>query len=117
MAFDDYEEREGYIRAEVRVLEHAEGGRRHPIFDGYRPDWNIGNTVDGTPTINGAPISIEGADVAHGAETVVMRLHPIVPELWGHVTPGMSIDMHEGGRVVGVGRVLEVVSPANERSG
>ena len=98
-----YEREHGCIRARLRVLTADEGGRLGPIFAGYRPDWNIGNLDDnGRPTINGAPLLIEGADeVPPGGEAVV-RLHPLAPEFWTGVTVGQRIEMQEGPRVVAV---------------
>lgn len=96
---------DGFVKVRLTVLSEAEGGRRGPFFQDYRPDWDIASPEGG---INGAPVLIDDADqVAPGGEAVV-RLLPISPELWRHVRPGMEIKMHEGPRVVGHAVVLEV---------
>lgn len=74
----DYAERErrfGYINA--RFTLRAEDGRSKPIYDDYRCHWNIGNLEeDGTPTINGGPITLDGRDDLLPGETALVRIHP-----------------------------------------
>lgn len=96
------------FRVRLRLL--AEGGRRRPIVSDYRPDWNVGNTWLGAPTINGGPVFLEDrTELAPGAEGLA-RIAPLVPELWGRVAPGSVITMHEGSHVVGYATVLEILS-------
>lgn len=108
-----YEERErgeGFIRARFTLF--AEGGRRSAVFEDYRCDWDIGNVEeDGNPTINGGPLTLEGKDELRPGEQSIVRIHPIAPQFWTHVTPGMAIRAHEGARVVGSAEVLEVIPP------
>lgn len=85
--YEQREREEGFIRARFSLF--AEGGRRSPIFDDYRCDWDIGNVEDdGRPTINGGPITLEDKDQVHPGEEAIVRIHPIAPQFWAHVGPG-----------------------------
>lgn len=105
----------GYLRVELRLLPTSEDGRKTPFRSGYRPDWDIGNSYEGRSTINGAPVTIEDRPSLLPGETGVVRLHPLVPELWTHVRPGARLALHEGARVLGTGTVLELVAPVADR--
>jgi translation elongation factor EF-Tu-like GTPase len=101
----------GYIRARLHLLTHEEGGRLSPIASGYRSCWAFPPDVhdewhDGPLTIESGP----GVWLDPGQETTV-RLHPLVPDLWPSISPGLRLTMHEGSRVVGVAEVIEVVPP------
>lgn len=99
----------GYVRAELQLLRN---GRRAPITHDYRCDWDIGNTSsEGTLTINGGPIVLEGRDELQPGQKAVVRIHPIAPDLWAHVHAGMVINAHEGPRIVGIAKILEVIPP------
>ncbi|HEY4179503.1 MAG TPA: DUF5063 domain-containing protein [Kofleriaceae bacterium] len=100
-----------FFRVRLRLLAAGEGGRSKPIFSGYRPDWDLGNSWLGQPTINGGQVFLEDRDeLAPGAEGLA-RIEPIASELWGRVRVGSVIAMREGKPVVGYAAVLEIVAP------
>ena len=105
------EREQGFIRVRLRLLGTDEGGRTGPIADGYRSSWDIGNrSEDDEPTINDAPLLFdEPGKWLAPRESSTARLHPLAPELWRHVGPGLEVVMKEGARVVGRGEVIEVV--------
>ncbi len=107
-----YERENGYVRIDLRVLAPEEGGRRKPIFSEYRSCWDIGNTYEGEPMFNDAPLVLEGEveSIAPG-ERGTARIHPIAPEYWSELEAGTTIYAHEGSRRVAVAEVLEVVPP------
>jgi translation elongation factor EF-Tu-like GTPase len=108
----DYDERErthGYLRARLRLLTTAEGGRRSGVMRDYRPDWGLACDTPGEVSMAGAPITVEGAERVEPGETAVVRLHPIFWDAWADVRPGTAITMLEGPRVVGTAVVLDVV--------
>jgi elongation factor Tu len=108
--YERYEREHGFVRVRVRLLTAAEGGRRGPIADGYRADWDIGNRAEsGERTINGAPVLLEASTSLAPGESATLRLHPVAPEFWKHVKPGLEVEMREGPRVVGRGKVLDIV--------
>ena len=112
--FEAAERERGYIRARLRLLPQAEGGRKTAITHDYRCDWDIGNVGDdGEQTINGGPLTLEQVDELEPGQEAIVRIHPFVPEFWHDVVPSMSINAHEGPRVVGVAEVVEVVPPAD----
>jgi hypothetical protein len=99
-----------FFRVELRLLPTEKGGRSRPVFDDYRPNWNLGNKWLGEPTVNDGRVFLEGStELPPGAEGLA-RIEPLVPELWGGVRPGSTIPMQEGSRVVGYARVLEIIS-------
>jgi hypothetical protein len=99
-----------FFRVQLRLLSADQGGRPSSVFSDYRPSWDLGNTWLGKPTINDGRVLLEGCtELAPGGECVAL-VQPLVAELWGGVRPGAVIAMHEGTRVVGYARVLEIAS-------
>ena len=84
------------------VLSAEEGGRKTPIFDGYRPQFFF-RTADVTGTVrlgSGVEMALPGD---HAAVTVELSAATPVDE-------GQRFTLREGGRTVGsgvVGKVLE----------
>jgi len=110
--FRMYEAEHGFVEARLRLTATEDGGRSHPIFTDYRPDWNIGNrTHSGELELNGAPITLEDALSIPPGGTGLVRLHPLWREGWTEVQTGAEIAMHEGSRVVGNAVVLRVKLP------
>ena len=107
--FRIYEAKYGFVEARLTLTATEAGGRTHPVFTDYRPDWNIGNrTENGDLEINGAPITLEDAQSIPPGGTGLVRLHPLWREAWTSVQPGAEIAMHEGSRVVGNAVVVRV---------
>lgn len=113
----EVEARCGYLRAELYAQPTDQGGRRTPFISGYRPDWGIGNVYEGRPTINGAAVTIEGRRSMSPGETGLVRLHPLVQELWLHVQTGAQIQMYEGPHLVGIATILEILKPVEPEMG
>lgn len=104
-----YEAKHGFVEARLTLTATENGGRTHPVFTDYRPDWNIGNrTESGEMEINGARITLEDAQSIPPGGTGLVRLHPLWRDAWTKVQPGAGIAMHEGSRVVGKAVVLRV---------
>ncbi|MBI5537993.1 MAG: hypothetical protein HY898_35045 [Deltaproteobacteria bacterium] len=107
--FRMYEAEHGFVEARLSLLPASAGGRSNPIFTDYRPDWNIGNRTDpGELELNGARVSLEDCEHIEPGGSDVVRLHPTLPEEWGHLQRGAEINMHEGSRVVGKAVVTRV---------
>jgi translation elongation factor EF-Tu-like GTPase len=105
------ERERGFILVRVRLLTTDEGGRKGPIADGYRASWDIGNRSEEREwTINDAPLLLDGRDWLAPGESANVRIHPFAPEFWTLVSAGAEIAMHEGRRIVGRGKVLEVIA-------
>ncbi|GAU69722.1 elongation factor Tu [Streptomyces sp. NBRC 110611] len=85
--------------AEVSVLPPEEGGRRTPVFTGYRPQFHL-RTAD----VVGA-LDLGEHGIAHPGETVTaaVALGRAVP-----LEPGLGFAIREGGRTVGAGTVCTV---------
>ena len=104
-----YEAEHGYVEARLTLLSTDDGGRHGPIFNNYRPSWNIGNrTPDGAVEFNDAPVTLEDCRSLLPGQVGVVRLHPMSPQGWRHVREGDQIDMQEGSRVTGKAVVLRV---------
>jgi len=99
----------GYIRARLRLLTTAQGGRHTPIYSGYRSHWAFppGFRQEG----HDAPLTLELTITLAPGEEAMVRLHPIAPDLWPQVAPGLRLSMFEGARLVGLADVVEVVPP------
>jgi hypothetical protein len=102
----------GYIRARLRLLTADEGGRRTPIGSGYRSHWAFPPDVHDER--HDAPLTLESGpdNWLDPSEETTVRLHPLLPDLWPPVAPGLRLTMLEGARVVGVAKVVQVVAPA-----
>ncbi|WP_307871834.1 hypothetical protein [Micromonospora sp. U21] len=105
-----WESLHGIVRAELRLLSPAEGGRRTPIPGKgiLRPLWDLGrHTAAGDPGLLVARIWVESAPVLSPGATGSVRLGPLSPALWQHLQPGMTITMHEGQPAVGTATIIE----------
>jgi elongation factor Tu len=94
------------IRARIHVLSTAEGGRRNPIYSGYRaglflgPDPSVGN--DGV-------VTLEGIEECPPGEDCVAQIALLHPELVkGPLHPTTVFELKEGGRIVGMGTILDL---------
>lgn len=104
------DEREnGYLRARLRLLTHDEGGRQSPIASGHRAHWAFAPEIHGER--HDAPLTLETGprEWLDPGEEAMVRLHPLFPDLWPPIVPGIRLTMLEGARIVGVAEVVEAV--------
>lgn len=90
------------FKAEIYVLTKEEGGRHTPFFNGYRPQFYF-RTTDVTGIVKlpeGAEMVMPGDNL--GVEVTLQK--PIAME------KGQRFAIREGGRTVGAGRVIEILS-------
>jgi elongation factor Tu len=91
------------FKAEVYVLKKEEGGRHTPFFKGYRPQFYF-RTTD----VTGEVQLPDGVEMVMPGDTVdelnCELIAPIAME------EGLSFAVREGGRTVGAGIVLKIVS-------
>lgn len=95
------------IEAEIRFLTTEEGGRNTPVRSGYRPqfyydrhDWD-------------AHQEYPDVEWVHPGETARTLLRFLSPDAHlGRVQVGMEFEVREGARVVGRGRVTEILNLA-----
>ncbi|MGW7516378.1 elongation factor Tu [Streptomyces sp. NPDC054796] len=89
--------------AEVYLLPARDGGRRNPVYTGYRPQFYI-RTAD----VDGAiDLGTEGMALPGDTVTMTVELgHPVPLE------PGLGFAIREGGRTVGAGTVTAVSAVA-----
>ncbi len=93
-----------HLKAEVTMLTTENGGRKHPAFSGYRPHFHYAGEYH-TSTHRYA-----GLDVLPLGQTAVAEIWFILPEIHvGRIHEGMPFEVTEASRVVGHGRVLEVL--------
>jgi len=88
--------------AQVYVLSKEEGGRHTPFFNNYRPQFYFRTTdVTGEVTL---PEGTEMAMPGDNTEMVVKLIQPIA------MTEGLRFAIREGGRTVGAGRVIKILT-------
>ena len=88
--------------AQVYVLSREEGGRHTPFFNNYRPQFYFRTTdVTGEVTL---PEGTEMAMPGDNTEMVVRLISPIA------MTEGLRFAIREGGRTVGAGRVIKILT-------
>lgn len=91
------------ISAKIYFLRPEEGGRKTPIFSGYRPALYFGEKQT-----DGAIILASGSGVIPGTEceVVIKLLHP--EHLGDALKPRATFEAKEGSRVVGRGQVVGI---------
>lgn len=112
-----FESNHGVIRADLALNAPEAGGRRSAIPGPgvLRPMWDIGHlTSAGTPDLAVARIWVECAPALEPGRQGTVRLAPLAPLRWGHLTPGELITMHETAEPTGIAEVVSVLPPAGE---
>jgi len=89
------------FEAEIYVLSFDEGGRRHPFFSGYRPQFYF-RTTDVTGSIN-LPEGVDMVMSGDNATIVVELITPIALE------EELRFAIREGGRTIGAGVVSKIL--------
>ena len=88
------------FRGQVYVLKKDEGGRHHPFFNNYRPQFFFRTTdVTGVITLP------EGTEMCMPGDNVEMDVELIEPIA---IEKGLRFAIREGGRTVGSGVVIEI---------
>ena len=96
------------VRAEVRLLPTSEGGRTVSIRGSYRPNHNFLGPEDREMTVGCIDLP-EGSELLPGQSAEVTITFLGWPGLTGLVHPGREWRIQEGSRLVGIGRVIEVL--------
>jgi hypothetical protein len=87
-----------------------EGGRRTPVFSGYRPTWHIGRYQE-APGLEGRPWYFDGELDLLGIEQVppgecgAGRIRVLSPEYWRHLRVGDQIVMGEGPHLIALATI------------
>ncbi len=90
------------FKAQVYVLSKDEGGRHTPFFSNYRPQFYF-RTTDVTGTVTLA----QGVEMVMPGDNVSVDIELIAPVA---MEKGQRFAIREGGRTIGAGRVLEIVT-------
>jgi elongation factor Tu len=88
--------------AQVYVLSKEEGGRHTPFFNNYRPQFYF-RTTD----VTGEVALPEGTEMAMPGDNTEMTVKLIAPIA---MTEGLRFAIREGGRTVGAGRVIKILT-------
>ncbi|MFI0263137.1 hypothetical protein ACH4OW_29400 [Streptomyces sp. NPDC017056] len=107
--------RNGMIRADLTLRSATEARRKTPIAGHgvLRPMWDVGNlSPTGDTAVSIAGLWVEGTPSLEPGGRATVRLVPLTPSHWTHVTSGQRINMHEDRTVAGTAVVLEVHLPA-----
>lgn len=96
------------VRANVRLLSTAEGGRASSIKGSYRPNHNFFGPDDRDMTIG--CIDLPADTELHPGASIDL---PITlwrwPGLEGQIYPGREWRIQEGAKLIGIGTILEVL--------
>jgi elongation factor Tu len=88
--------------AQVYALKKEEGGRHTPFFNGYRPQFYF-RTTDVTGTI----ALKEGVEMVMPGDNVELTVELISPVA---IENGTKFSIREGGRTVGAGSIVKIIS-------
>ena len=104
--------REPDIEAEITVKLTSEGGRKSPMFSGYRPNHDFG--VEGM--LNDAMHEYpENGSISPG-EKGKANIWFLAPEYQvGRLFIGMEFTVQEGARLVGMGKITRVVNESLQK--
>jgi elongation factor Tu len=90
------------FKAEVYILKKEEGGRHTPFHNKYRPQFYLRTTdVTGEITLP------EGREMVMPGDNVTITVNLIMPVA---MAKGLRFAIREGGRTVGAGQVVEIIS-------
>lgn len=104
----------GIIRADLQLLAPEDGGRRTPVPGAgqLRPMWAIDHPDPTKATaLHVARIWVESAQRISPGGRGPIRLAPLTPANWRHLTPGDVITMHERRPVSGIATITEMQYP------
>ena len=100
------------LQAEITFLATAHGGRRSPVYSGYRPSHDFG-----LQTLNDGAHEYVGCTCVAPGETAVANMWLIAPEYQrGRLYPGFKFTVQEGPRVVAHGVVQRVFNTTLEKT-
>ncbi len=101
------------VRASIRFLSTEEGGRSSPLFGGgsYRPNHNFFGPDDRDMCMGFIELA-EGQQIVPGDTIQTEITLWIYPAVRLEISVGRQWRIQEGGRLVAVGTILEVLDPA-----
>jgi hypothetical protein len=100
------------LKVQLRLLTTDVGGRRSPILTGYSPNWDLGTSWHGEPSLHSGKVLLEDlSELAPGGQGVAL-IAPLAEEFWGLIETGAKLTMQEGPRIVGHAAVFDVMRPA-----
>lgn len=114
-----YESVNGVIRAELSLLPPSAGGRSSAIpgHGVLRPMWNLNHPpAAAKPTLHVARIRVEHAPQIEPGHRGTVRLAPLSPAHWHHLSPGDIITMHERAPIAGSATIIEICPPTAPKS-
>ncbi|MFI0448361.1 hypothetical protein [Actinomadura sp. 6N118] len=109
------ETRMGIIRADLQLTDPQTGGRRTAIPGSgvLRPMWALNSAQQ--PGLHAAAIWVEYMPELPPGGHGPVRLAPLSPEAWRHLTPGDVITMHERQPVAGTATITEILAPPSTK--
>ncbi|HZF95199.1 MAG TPA: hypothetical protein VEZ20_10065 [Allosphingosinicella sp.] len=98
------------VRARIRLLPREEGGRATPIVGGtsYRPNHNF--MSDQNVEMGMGAIDLPPGFLLQPGESVEVEMTLYPWPLDTDISPGREWRIQEGGRLVGIGTVLDILS-------
>ncbi|MFC5823640.1 hypothetical protein [Nonomuraea insulae] len=100
------------LRADLQLISPEAGGRRLPIPGAgqLRPMWGIGSPdlPDGLADLHVGFVWVESAREVPPGGQGHLRLCPLSPANWRHLSPGDQITMHEQKPVGGIATITEI---------
>ena len=100
---------DGTVRAEVRLLPTSESGRTAPVKGSYRPNHNFFNNDTDGMTVGFIDLP-PGAQLHPGEKVELPITFLDWPGLEMQIYPGREWRIQEGAKLVGIGKVLEVLA-------
>jgi translation elongation factor EF-Tu-like GTPase len=98
------------VEAEITFLRTEEGGRSAPSFSGYRPNHKVRDDY-----LTSGIHNYIGCDKVDPGQTALGTITFITPEVYPHcLTIGQTINVQEGGRLIGRARITKILNKVLE---
>lgn len=98
------------LRVRLELTPTDAGGRRDPVYDGYRGAMSFGETdADGLRMVHDAVIVFEDCDELHPGDAATARAWVVPKYLPEEMAPGFEFEFVEGHRAAGRARAPDVL--------
>jgi len=100
------------IEAHVALLSTEDGGRQGPAFSGYRPNHLVTENY-----LTSGTHEYIGVDQLEPGSSTIANITFVSPEFYPNcLTVGQTINVQEGGKIVGYATIRKIFNPLLEKS-
>jgi elongation factor Tu len=98
-----------HIEATITVLRTEEGGRKNPVYQGYRPQFNWQNSDWDAKYDMGVEVGVEVAKPGGTFACEITLSTGAQEEILPKMETGMEFELREGARVIARGTITKII--------